>query len=55
LKSGSGEVLRDQGEKIWATSDLVLAVSEETGLVLFTIQVAGHDATALKQSMAIST
>lgn len=50
-----GEVIRDRGEKFWATSDLILAVSDENGLVLFTLEVVGNDAPALKLLMPTPT
>jgi hypothetical protein len=50
-----GEVIRDQGEGFWATSDLILVVSNENGLVLFTLEVVGNDAPALKLSMPMPT
>ena len=50
-----GEVIRDQGEKFWVTGDLILTVSDENGLVLFTLEVVGNDAPALKMPMQMPT
>jgi hypothetical protein len=38
-----GQVIHDEAKTFWARGDLFLAVSDEKGSVLFTMEVIGHD------------
>ena len=51
----AGRIICDEAEKFWETSDFFLAVSDEHGLMLFTLEAFGHDAPALTVSTPNST
>lgn len=45
-----GRLIYDHPEKLWEAGDSSLAVSDERGLILFTIEVLGLDAPAISVS-----
>ena len=47
-----GRTVCDEAQKFWETGDRFLSVSDDRGLVLFTLQVIGHDAPVLRISDA---
>ena len=41
-----GELVRDQPEEFWSTGELTLTVTDETRLVLFTLEVTANESAA---------
>jgi len=50
-----GRMICDEAARFWESGDLFLAVSDDKGLVLFTLEVIGHDAPALRIEMPQQT
>ena len=46
----AGELLRDAAEKFWDDADFELSVTDENGLILFSMRVIGVEAPAIRQS-----
>ena len=44
----AGELLRDVAEKFWDDADFELTVTDENGLILFSMRVVGVEAPALR-------
>ena len=44
----AGEMLRDAAEKFWDTADFELTVTDEKGLILFSMRVLGTEAPAVR-------
>lgn len=44
----AGQLLADVAEKFWDASDFDLAVTDENGLILFSIRVVGIEAPAIR-------
>lgn len=48
-----GRIVRDEAAEFWKSGDLRLTVSDDKGLLLFTIDVIGHEAPALRVEMPL--
>jgi hypothetical protein len=46
----AGRLLCDVAEKFWDNADFKLTVTDESGLILFTMNVIGTEAPAIRQS-----
>ena len=46
----AGDMLRDVAEHFWDTADFELTVTDEKGLILFTVRVLGTEAPAIRAS-----
>ena len=44
----AGQLICDQADRFWDTADLSMTVTDENGLVLFTLQFLGTDAPAIR-------
>ena len=46
----AGQLLRDVAEKFWDDADFEMTVTDESGLILFTMRVIGTEAPAIRQA-----
>ena len=46
----AGEMLRDVAEHFWDTADFELTVTDDKGLILFTMRVLGTEAPAVRMT-----
>jgi hypothetical protein len=46
----AGQLLADTGEKFWDHADFELTVTDDKGLILFTMRVVGTEAPAVRVS-----
>lgn len=46
----AGRLLCDVAEKFWDTADFELTVTDDKGLILFTMRVVGTEAPAIRQA-----
>ena len=46
----AGQLLKDVAEDFWNDSDFELTVTDENGLILFTMRVVGTEAPAVRQA-----
>jgi hypothetical protein len=44
----AGQLLCDVGERFWDTADFELSVTDDRGLILFTMRVVGTEAPAIR-------